>query len=92
MSLSEHERHELDDIERWLSDDDPALAHQLTDPLARRRWGLPVSMVMLTGGITLLILGALLAWTPVLLIGLFSAMLFPVPLQFDLHRRKRDQL
>lgn len=97
MSLSEHERHQLDDIERWLVVDDPVLAHELTDPPtppARRRWGVPVSMVMLLGGITLLILGALLAWPAVLVIGLFAAMLFPVPMQLDLHHRdlhRRDR-
>lgn len=90
--MSEHERHQLDDIERWLTDEDPVLAHDLGAPLGRQRpWGLVVGVIMLVGGIALLIAGAVLAVAPVLVIGLFSAMLFPVPMQLDLYRRNRGR-
>jgi hypothetical protein len=92
MTLSEHERHQLDDIERWLTHDDPVLAHDLRAPLpTRRSWRVIVSAIMLIGGITLLIVGSVLAVPPVLIIGSFASMLFPVPMQLDIHLRHRDQ-
>lgn len=88
MSLSEHERRQLDDIERWLVEDDPVLAHDLGAPRRRPRpWGLVIGMIMLVGGIALLVVGTVLAMVPVLVIGLFSSMLFPVPMQLDAHWR-----
>lgn len=50
-----------------------------------------VSAIMLIGGISLLIVGSVLAVPPVLIIGSFASMLFPVPMQLDIHLRHRDQ-
>ncbi|WP_367181250.1 DUF3040 domain-containing protein [uncultured Pseudonocardia sp.] len=87
VTLSEHERRTLGDIERWLTRENPVLARDLSAPMhPRRRWGVVLGLAMLGIGLVLLTVGAVAGVHPVLVVGLFVAIMFPFPISLSCAR------
>jgi hypothetical protein len=87
--LNEHERHELDEIVRHLSEDDPRLARALTGPPPRRRQPeVLLGWSLLWLGVLFLVLGAALSDATLFLCGILCVVTFPVPLRLAAERRE----
>lgn len=82
MGLTEHERRELDAMERQLAEDDPAFATKLAKPSWHAR--LPGKALFVVGllttyviGLTLVVTGATFSSWPVIVIGAAVTAVFP---------------
>jgi hypothetical protein len=92
VSLSESEYRELYEIQHRLTREDPDLAREMRR-IASRPAVVPGSrgaVLMVSAGLLLLLLGAVLHSQSALLVGLVTMFLFPAPIVVAERRRSRD--